>query len=287
MAEDIILNVSIEELLPLDAGQKLRQIADTMEAIQQRLYVAATSEDDKQQNLLKIGTVFQIFFIEALASGKSPRDLTREDWEGIAKKVDQYAVMGDDRQYSEFVFTQYADYIDVSAEILQAWESENTIATIKDLAATIRANTERLHAEEISESLYIEACLWLSLEAMMKLLCSFLTKKLAREYAELFQSVSQLAFEYGRLVLYETEQAILEEYIRNQHVLDEQLQEKYERYLAEVRIQSEAFRELVENAFSSDIRDALKSSAALAKAAGVSEDEVLTSIEDVDAFFAE
>ena len=120
---------------------------------------------------------------------------------------------------------------------------------------------------------------------MIKLLACSLTPKIGPEFAYLTQAVAQLAFEYGRLVLLTREQKLLELYIKNQCILDEKLQTEYEEYLKEVKRYSERFRGLIEKAFTPGIRDSLMQSAELAKASGVKEEELLTSIEDVDDFF--
>lgn len=67
--------------------------------------------------------------------------------------------------------------------------------------------------------------------------------------------------------------------------LDEKIQAEYEEYLAEVNTYSERFRGLIDKAFTPGIRNSLMKSAELARAAGVKEEELLTSIEDVDNFF--
>lgn len=291
MGNELVLEVNIEDLLSTDAGRKVRQVLETISTVQKGLTALAENEDDEQLDLLKIGTVFQIFFIDTLASGKKVKEFSEDDWKNIAGKVYQYAVLEEGQLYSEFVFNLYADYIDVSIETLRALEgggiSDQDLAAIKTLSDALRENDGKLKRGETGEAAYIEDCLWLSLEAMMKLLYTFFTAKLPKEYAGLIRSASQFAFEYGRYVLYAKEQALLERYIRNQHVLDEQLQREYELYLEEVRVQAEAFRGLVENAFSSDIREALENSAALARAAGVKEEEILKTTDDVDAFFLE
>ena len=124
-----------------------------------------------------------------------------------------------------------------------------------------------------------------ALEAMVKLLSLSLTVVIGREYAELAQAVSQLAFEYGRYVLYAKEQKILDSYIQNQYALDKQLEEEYAAYLKEVHEQAEQFSKLIEEAFSPYIHEALMSSAALARTAGVKKEELLMTLEDVDSFF--
>ena len=278
-------DININQLMSQDSALKIREAVETVSSVQQSLYTLANNEDSTEMDLLKIGTVFQIFLIDTLASGKKAGELIESDWRNIANKVNQYAVLEDGQSYSEYVFTMYADYIELSIKVLEGKAREEYLASIQELSDTIRSNTELLRNEEIKETAYIEACLWLSLEAMIKLLSSFFTMKIPKEYADLIMSASQLAFEYGRYVLYAKEQAILEKYIRNQYVLDEQLHRDYEEYLKEVQIQAEKFQELVEDAFSMDIRQSLEQSAALAREAGVKEEELLQSVDDVDAFF--
>ena len=70
MEYEMIQGAVIDELLSSDAGQKIRQIAENVSAVQQGLYALATNEDSAKLDLLKIGTVFQIFFIDVLVSGK-------------------------------------------------------------------------------------------------------------------------------------------------------------------------------------------------------------------------
>lgn len=285
MLKDIIYNMCIDEILSAEAGQKIREIIEAISSVQKGIYTLKNNEDCFKLDLLKIGTVFQIFFIDTLAAGKKPGDLTEEDWKNIAEKVYEYAVIEEGRSYSEFVFSLYADYIDISIEAMQDMISQKSIDSARDVTFTIRENIKRFRNDEVDEPVFIEACLWLSLEGMMKLICSFFTTGISQEYAYLIQSVSQLAFEYGRYVLYSKEQEILERYIANQHILDERLRQDYEMYLEEVSIQAEAFQKLIEDAFTPGITDALINSAALARAAGVNEEELLTSVEDIDSFF--
>ena len=284
---------SIDELLDSPALQKLTRIMEAITFVQENLNAFVESDDDIKRKLIKAATVFQIFLVQTLAEGKKPKDLTNEDWKTIAEKVSKYAIMSDDQQYSVFIFTLYADYIDASVDWLIGKATDEAGAKamdeagtcIKELSASIRYKTEQLHCGELSEVDYIEGCLWISLEAMIKRLACSLTPKIGPEFAYLTQAVAQLAFEYGRLVLLTREQKLLELYIKNQCILDEKLQTEYEEYLKEVKRYSERFRGLIEKAFTPGIRDSLMQSAELAKAAGVKEEELLTSIEDVDDFF--
>lgn len=283
--KEIAQEIAIDELRNSPAGIKISQAMETVAAVQRNLCALAESEDSTQLNLLKIGTVFQIFLVDKLASGADPKKMKPEEWGGIASKVSQYAVLEEGQSYSDFVFSLYADYIDLSAKGLSRFISEETLASIKGISSAIRSKTELLRGEAISESAYVDDCLWLSLEAMVKLLSSSLTMLIGAEYSQLAQAVSQLAFEYGRHVLYAKEQAILTAYIENQYVLDEQLRKQYDAFQAELSEQAERFNQLIDRAFSSNIRESLMQSAELARAAGVREEEILTSVEDIDAFF--
>lgn len=284
---------SIDELLDSPALQKLTRIIEAITFVQENVKAVAESDDGTKRKLIKAATVFQIFLVQKLAEGKKPKDLTNEDWSMIAEKVSQYAIISDGQQYSVFIFTLYAKYIDVSSDWLMGKAMDGSVSTamsesasrIKELSASIRFNTEQLQCGELSEVDYIEGCMWISLEAMIKLLACSLTPKIGPEFAYLTQAVAQLAFEYGRLVLLTREQKLLELYIKNQCILDEKLQTEYEEYLKEVNMYSERFRGLIDEAFTPGIRDSLMQSAELAKASGVKEEELLTSIEDVDDFF--
>lgn len=273
----------IDELANSPVGKKLKQVMDTVYALQKGLF---KSEDGGKLQLLKIGTVVQLLFIDVLASGKTSKDLSKEDWKNIAEKVSKYAILEEGQSYSEFVFTLYADYINLSVKGLHArGVSKENAASVKEIADEIRKLTKQFHSEKITEVDYVDQCLWLSLEAMIKCLSMSLTVLIGPEFSQFTQAVSQLAFEYGRYVMYSREQAILEEYLNNQRVLDENLQKEYAAYLDEVNKIAEKFQSLVDDAFSVDIREALEESVALAKAAGVKEDELLKTTEEIDDFF--
>lgn len=280
-----VQDIAIDTLMRSPAAEDLRRAMETIATAQEHILALARSDDTTKLKLVKIATVFQIFLIDTLASGKKIKELTEEDWKAIASKVSQYAVLGSDEQYSEFVFMMYADYIDVSADSLQNIASEQSVAAIKELSVSIRYNSDQFRAGELAEVDYIEGCLWISLEAMIKLLSCYLTSGFAKEFSYFAQAASQLAFEYGRIALFSKEQALLKAYIENQYRLDEELEGRWEQYINELQMYSENFKGLIDAAFSANIHEALVNSAALARAAGVKEEEILSSTEDIDDFF--
>ena len=283
---ELIRELPIEQLLGSFAAERVERILDTVSTVQRGLFALAESGDSEQFTLLKIGTVFQIFLVDVLASGKKAEELTAEDWQNIADKVAKYAVLEDGQSYSEFVFGLYADYIDLSEKVLKVrGVSEERAAAVKEIADQIRNNTCLLQQGEITEVRYVEENLWLSLEAMIKCLSLYVTPLIGPEYTQLLQSVTQLGFEYGRYMLYAREQAILQEYLDNQRILDERLQAEYEAYLDEVNKNAARFQGLIDAAFDPGLRESLAESIALAKAYGVKEEELLKSEEEIDAFF--
>ena len=281
----IIQDIAIDTLMRLPVAEDLRQAMDTIATAQERILAFAGSDDGTKFKLVKMATVFQIFLIDTLASGKKMSELTKEDWESIALKVSQYAVMGSEEQYSEFVFMMYADYIDISADSLPEAVSEKSVLAIKELADSIRFNSNQFRTGKLSEVDYIEGCLWISLEAMIKLLSCYLTAGIGEEFSYFAQAASQLAFEYGRIALFSKEQELVTSYIENQYQLDKELEKEWKRYIDELQMYSRKFQELIDAAFTSNIHDALVNSAALARAAGVKEEEILETTEDIDDFF--
>ena len=281
----IIQDIAIDTLMRSPASEELRRAMETIATAQEHILALAKSDDSTKLKLVKTATVFQIFLIDTLASGKRMKDLTEEDWKSIASKVSQYAVMGSGEQYSEFVFTMYADYISVSADSLPETVSEESVAAIRELSNSIRFNSDQFRAGELAEADYVEGSLWISLEAMIKLLSCYLTAGISKEYAYFAQAASQLAFEYGRIALYSKEQALLEAYIENQYQLDKNLEAKWKKYTDELQMYSGKFQELIDAAFTENIHEALVNSATLARAAGVREEEILITEEDIDDFF--
>ena len=293
MLADSLFEIAIEELLASPAGQKLGRAMETVAAVQRGFYALTDSDDEASIKLLRIGTVFQLFLVDTLLAGKKrPSELSSEDWKSIANKVAKYAILPDGQSYSVFVFTLYADYIDLSVSCLrnripeESKEAmESSMSSIQELSTAIRNNAECLQDKSMTETAYVESCLWLSLEGMIKLLSASLVTMIGPEYTQLAQAISQLAFEYGRYVLFAKEQALLQAYLQNQRMLDDLLQREYDAFLAELQENANRFQELIDAAFSLELHDALLQSAELARSAGVKEDELLSSIDDIDDFF--
>lgn len=207
------------------------------------------------------------------------------DWKEIAKDISENVILKDDREYTKFVFDMYENYIRFSANQIQGVASERTMNAINELADELAYKSEQFMKEEIKEVVYIEDCLWICLDAMMKLIASTAERFVDKDYAELAQALAAYAFEYGRFVLHKREQEIINELIQRQYELDEALERKYEAFIKELEQQAEYFYALIENAFVPNFRDAFLHSIVLAQATGVKGSEILKNMNDIDSFF--
>ena len=151
------LKTGMDGFLSSSAGENLRQAMEKV-ATAQRLTssFAEVCGSEKPFDLLKIGSVFQIFLIDSLASGKRPAEFTGEDWKRIAQNVSQYAIMDEGQGYSEFVFSLYAQYIELSAATLPGVVPEERRGAIDRLAKEIHANLDQMEKGEISEPVCVE-----------------------------------------------------------------------------------------------------------------------------------
>lgn len=290
-SRDLVNGLTLEFLENTPAGSMLQSAISTYSKVQALLLRLSSAEDEGSLTALKIGTVMTEAFLEKFLQGKAPQDLTRADLAEIADRVTDFAVLMDGQDYSVFVFEQYARYIEFSAKLLAARSdarSSDQIGSILAVSQEIRNNSRKLHDGEIPEPEYIEDCLWLSLEAILKCFSAYLSCTAGTpEFGMLAQSISMLAFEYGRLMACKREQAVLDASLKSQQQLDEDLSEEFEAFKNKIEAEEAQFNELIANAFAPEFRDSLRSSAALASAAGVKEEDVLRTANDIDRFFME
>lgn len=283
-----IKTITLGYLLTTPLGENLVKLKSLYEKVQENIYAMAENDDPDKLKQLKMGTILTFAVIGKVIEGKDPKKFSKEDWKDIAEAVSEYAIKMDGRDYSAFVFSLYSRYIDGSANFLEGLNAdENHVEEIRALAFDLQDKTDKLQNDEISETAYIEDCMWISLEAMIKLLSAWLgtIMKGLPEYYELLHATAMFAFEYGRLKLWSKEQELLEEYIEKQYILDEELQAKLDAFNAELAEEAGIFNNLVDRAFDPDFREALMGSVELARAAGVEEDEILSSVEEIDEFF--
>lgn len=289
MYQNDIKTLALEILKDTPVQAKVEKAFAIFEKVQTASIFLENINSEEELTIIKIGTVLSLNLFGILLEGKKPQELTQEDWKGIAAEVIDKAVVMDGQSYSVYVFDLYAIYIKHSASKLESQVPDDKrrrqVYELKSLAEELQKKKQDLSDGVIDEVKYTEDCLWISLDAMIKCISSHISCATGEEFGQMIQSVSILAFEYGRLVLYRKEHALLEEYIQNQYELDDQLQVKFNAFKRELDEEAQRFRILVDNAFEPGFRESLKGSIELARAAGVKEEEILKNTNDVDDYF--
>lgn len=285
--ENYLKDIAIDKLMNSPIGVRLQKAMGIMDDVCHNMHALAEKQGEQGVTGMKAVTVLTFSLLKKVAEGKRVSELSKEDWIEIAKTVSEYAVILDDQMYSVFVFEMYERYIRSSLAQIKEVISPEVYAAIVGLADELHMKEEMLFTGGLSEMNYIDDCLWISLEVMVKLLAStaFLTG--SSEIADISQAFATYAFEYGRMMLYKKEQNIINKYIEAQYQLDLELEAEYNAYLKELKVQAEQFVTLIDNAFAADFREAFLGSIAFAQRIGVPQGEVLTSIADIDDFFLE
>lgn len=284
LAEDV-KNLPILYFQSTPAYEALQNAMMQLEKAEEIAYAMQTKNESDELTAIKIGTTLSLAVIEKIIAGKNPKNFSKEDWNDIAEKVTDKAIMMDGQAYTAWVFTLYAEYIDVSVKVRKAVIPAKYAAQISDLSQRLRDLTEEFKQGKLKEVDYVDHCLWISFEAMIKLIASFTTGMMAEEFSDFVVSVSDYAIQYARLSMYQKENALLEAYLRQQGALDAELQQKYEQYIEELEEQTKKFSDLIENAYSADFQKRLVNTVNLAKEAGVPDEKILSSIDKIDDFF--
>ena len=287
---DIVKDLSMDYFRTTSIYDKLQKCLSVIETSQETMCTLTSGTEDGTLTLLKVGSMLSFsIFGKMFNSGKMPKEFQGDDWEEIANKVVKYGILMDGQVYTEFIFGVYAEYISRSVEINQNKLSEKSRKEISGLADELGNLTKSLENGRIKETDYVDRCLWVCFEAMIKLIAAYKTSFLNEknvEYAEFIQAICDLAVQYARLSMYSKENALLEEYINNQYKLDGELRDKFDNFIMELEERTSEFDILIEKAFDPEFKSLLKSSVDLAKSAGVSEDKILDSMNKIDDFFS-
>lgn len=278
-------DLALEQLMKSPVGEKLQQAMRIFQTVECHYVALAEKQDEMGLTGIKAITMLTFGVLRKIADGKMPAELNAQDWKEIATVVSEYAVLSDDQRYSVFIFSLYERYIRHSVAQIEEIISEETTIVINGLAEELNGKAAALSAGYISEVIYIEDCLWISLEAMIKLLACTAALSGDSRVTDFAQALASCAFEYGRLMLHSRELEIVNQFIESQYQLDAELEQKYAAYLEDLEKESQKFCTLIDNAFTPNFRDAFLHSILLAKGAGVKEEEILASIEGIDSFF--
>ena len=287
MIEQLLKDITFDYLQDTEVGANILKAMQGVEKAQEVALAYVNDDSPDHLKMIRVGTIAAFSTVSKVAAGKPIKEFNDQDWKDIAEKVADYAVLPDGQQYSVRIFEAYADYVDISVKVLELnGISQEKRDAISAIAKKVRGLSKELAKGKIAEVDYTEQCLWLLLEAMIKLLSTYSTIIVGEELADFSQSLGMLAFEYGRYALYKQELEILNQYMEHQSDVDAELDAKLNAFKETLQERSEVFDGFIEDAFSPDIQKRLMSSVELARNAGVEESEILDSVEKIDEFFS-
>lgn len=265
--------------------ERIRCAVESIHNLQENIYALLDKRNEIDITAVKVLTVLTLTILGKAAKGKPLAGLDTQDWKDIAETVSEYAVLPDGQTYTRFIFCLYEKYIRTSVEKIQGMIGPESAESIEKLADELKAKAEQLTKGEITEAKFVEDSLWTALDAMIKLLASTACLAGGKKAVEFANALASCAFEYGRLMLYRQEQVLVSRFLKEQDQLDAQLQQTYEEFKENLQAKSEQFYLLIDNAFAADFQSSFLQSILLAKAAGVEDEKVLTSQEEIDSFF--
>ncbi len=284
-AKEVVFEKLKESPLKIDVSEILNQFERVQHALLNMI-----NSDDKDFNLkIKTGTILIMSIYGKSIQGKSIKAFSKNDWKDVYENVVDYAVIMDDEEYSKLVFLLYAEYIDASVEVISSVASEDTVCDIHSLADEIRLKAELFEKDEITEVQYVEDCLWISLEAIIKIISATVSAAVGKisseEYAKLAEVIPVFAFQVARFTVYKKESVLLDEYLDEQKTLDEDLEEMFKKFSDEIMVEADRMYAVINNAFDCDVRQSLQNSIELARTVGVDDSDILNDENDVDDFF--
>ncbi len=285
LIESMIKDIAINTLVQSSVGDKLYQAEKIADQFYAHYATIMENQDEVGLKGIKVVTILTFSILGKIGSGKKPSQFDRNDWKDIANNVADNGILSSDQSYSVYIFSLYEKYIRYSIGMIKTLVLPETVNVVNVLADELQDKAKDLKLGRITEVKYREDCLWISLEAMIKLLASTAMLTRNKNKGEYAQAVASFAFEYGRLMLYSRELEIVEGFIASQQEMDEMLRVRYDAYLESLQKESSEFYTLLDNAFSPDYRSAFLQSILLAKVIGVKEEEILTTNENIDDFF--
>ena len=118
--------------------------------------------------------------------------------------------MMEDEEYTIFTFRVYGKYITAVASEIEELGRSDRAEAIGALAEELETKTEQFKEGLVTEPAYVEECLWICLEASMKIVCAYLAIVDKRGITDFAEAGLLFALQYGRLKMYRQEQALLE-----------------------------------------------------------------------------
>ena len=219
-------------------------------------------------------------FCQAIAAkrkeGKHLKDLDQKDWEEIIGNTGTGTVKGGIRGVSLYLLTNYTAS---PAAVANAFTTS---------AFGVAEQAHRFREGEIDEQGFIENSEMLCLDAAVSALSSLAGQVLIPVPvvgAVIGNAVGMMMYQIAKDNLAAKEQRLLEQHLAALQVLENELQDEYRSFTEQLAKNMEQFMDILDRAFSPDIRVAFTGSVELAKEMGVPTEEILDTREKVFSYF--
>lgn len=222
------------------------------------------------------GTAFVLAVGAKIRGGKRLRDFSQQDWLDIAGETGFSVVKGGVRGISIYALTNFTA------------TSAAVASSVVTAAFGIAEQANKLRRGEIDELEFIENSEFVALEAAVSALSSFAGQALIPVPvlgAVIGNTVGTLMYSAVASSLSKREAELIERYLLEQRMLDEQLTGEYQNLIEKLDQGISDYLGLLERAFSPDMQLALSGSVELARSMDVPADEILDSEEKVFAYF--
>ena len=224
------------------------------------------------------GTTFVLAIVAKRRDGKKLKDFSSEDWQAIAGETGFSTAKGGLRGFSIYTLTNFtATPAAVASSIVTA-------------AFGIAEQANRLRHGEISEQEFLENAELVSLEAAVSALSSFLGQAFIPVPvlgAVIGNTVGAIMYRSVSSSLSKREAALIEQYLEDQHLLDQELAGQYKNLMDELTASMTTYVEILDRAFSPNVEAALDGSIELALALNVPVDEILDTADKAYAYFTD
>lgn len=222
------------------------------------------------------GTTFVLAVVAKSREGKRLRELSQQDWLDIAGETGFSFVKGGVRSFSIYALTNFTA------------TSAAVASSIVTAAFGIAEQANMLRRGEIDELQFIENSELVALEAAVSALSAFVGQALIPVPvlgAVIGNTVGTMMYKSVASSLSRREAELIERYLIEQRVLDEQLTSEYHGLIEKLEQGISDYLGLLERAFSPDLQVALDGSVELARIFGVPADEILDSKQKLLAYF--
>lgn len=222
------------------------------------------------------GTALVLAVVAKQREGKRLRELSQDDWLDIAGETGLSLGKGGIRGSSGYALTNFTA------------TSAAVASSIVSAACGIAEQANKLRRGEIDESEFIENSELLSLAAAVSALSSFVGQALIPVPilgAVIGNTVGTIMYRTVASSLSKRESELIEHYLAEQRLLDEQLTAEQQELMQKLIEGMEDYLGLLERAFSPDMEIAFLGSAALARELGVPMEDILDSQEKIRAYF--